>query len=131
MSPLTPYSPGLTVFQPGGGAGAREFGKGPLMSTSKSIRAKGGLMVSMVILFTPLSPMIARPTPPLECYVNESGALVLSVCCWGSWESPHAHDRAIIYYIGQPLRYCDRQTCAFQDIKICLCNTMTMINRWN
>lgn len=53
MSPLTPYSPGLPVFQPGGGAWAREVGKGPLMSTSKSSKAKSGLMVSIVILFTP------------------------------------------------------------------------------
>lgn len=51
MSPLTPYSPGLPVFQPGGGVWAREVGKGPLMSTSKSDRAKSGLMVSIVILF--------------------------------------------------------------------------------
>lgn len=56
MSPLTPYSPGLPVFLPRGGAGAREVRKGPLMSTSKSSRAKSGLMVSMVILFTPPNP---------------------------------------------------------------------------
>lgn len=57
MSPLTPYSPGLPVFQPGGGAWAREVGKGPLMSTSESSKAKSGLMVSMVILFTPPHPI--------------------------------------------------------------------------
>lgn len=33
--------------------GPKRLGKGPLMSTSKSSKAKSGLMVSMVILFTP------------------------------------------------------------------------------
>lgn len=82
MSPLTPYSPGLPILWPGGGVGAREVGKGPLMSTAKSSRASSGLVVSIVIFLLP-PPLMARLTLLLECYVYESGALVLSVWLLG------------------------------------------------
>lgn len=87
MSPLTLYSPALPILQPGGGAGARQVGKGPLMSTSKSSRASSGLMVSIVIFLLP-PPMIATLVPLLEHYVYESGALVPSVWLPGVMGKP-------------------------------------------
>lgn len=44
------------ILQPGGGAKAREVGKGSLMSTSKSSRARRDLVVSIEILLPPASP---------------------------------------------------------------------------
>lgn len=76
MSPLTPYSPGLPILQPRGGAGATEVGKGPLMSFSKSSRASTGLAVSIEIFLRPSS-MMASPALLMDRYVFESGALVL------------------------------------------------------
>lgn len=85
MSPLTLYSPGLPILQPGGGAEAREVGKGPLMSTSS--RASRGFVVSIVIFLLP-PPMMASPAFLLEHYVFESGALVLCVVARGHGKAP-------------------------------------------
>lgn len=89
MSPLTPYSPGLPILQPGGGAGAREVGKGSLMSTSKSSRASRGMVVSIVIFLLP-PPMMASLALLLVHYVFESGALVRSVWLPGVMGKPRA-----------------------------------------
>lgn len=105
MSPLTPYSPGLPILQPGGGAGAREVGRGPLMSTSKSSRASSGPVVSIVIFLLP-PPMMARLALPLECYVYESGALVLSMFVAGGHGKapmPCGNGRTVIYSMGTSL----------------------------
>lgn len=119
MSPLTPYSPGLPVFQPGGGAWAREVGKGPLMSTSKSSKAKSGFMVSIVILFTPPLPIThdGRTNSSigmLHKWIRCSGPLCVLPGVMG--KKPTSTN-ALIYCTGLPPRYCDGDTRSFQDIE--------------
>lgn len=105
MSPLTPYSPGLPVFQPGGGAWAREVGKGPLMSTSKSSKAKSGLMVSIVILFTPPLPIThdaqtSSSVGMLHKWIRCSGPLCVQLGVMGKKKATST--KALIYCTGLP-----------------------------
>lgn len=90
MSPLTPYSPGPPILQPGGGAEAREVGKGSLMSTSKSSRASRGLVVSIVIFLLPL-PTMASLALLLEHYMCLNQVIWSSLCvCQGHGKALHA-----------------------------------------
>lgn len=78
-SPLTPYSQGFPILQPGGGAKAREVGKESLMSTSKSSRARSDLVVS-----------IAIPSPPPPA--SQWWTLHISIRCFGPlWVVSRSH----------------------------------------